>query len=209
MAAYRPLLLMTLSARLLERTFVYRLWQAPFADQKFAPILANNDLRRVRRVLDVGCGPGTSTPYFSGSEYLGVDINERYIRAARQRHKRDFLVADVRNYIAGPEDHFDFVLANSFLHHLNNEDVLGILTHMRSLLTEDGAFHTLELVMPKDKSVARLLAQWDRGKFARSEDEWQSIFGEIFEPLVVEFYPVNGLGTTLWNMVYFKGRPKI
>jgi trans-aconitate methyltransferase len=200
---------MTLSARLLERTFVYRLWQAPFAEQKFAPVLANNDLRRVRRVLDVGCGPGTSTAYFSGSDYLGIDINDRYIRSARQRHQREFLVADVRSYVADPEDRFDFVLANSFLHHLNTEDVLGILSHMRSLLTCDGTIHALELVMPKDKSIARLLAQWDRGKFARSEDEWQSIFCSVFEPLVLEFYPLTGLGTTLWNMVYFKGKPKV
>jgi trans-aconitate methyltransferase len=200
---------MSLSARLLERTFVYRLWQAPFAEQKFAPVLANNDLRRVRRVLDVGCGPGTSTTYFSGSDYLGIDINERYIRDARKRHQRNFLVADVRSYVADPEERFDFVLANSFLHHLNTEDVLGILSHMQSLLTSDGTIHALELVMPKDKSIARLLAQWDRGKFARSEDEWQSIFCSIFEPVVLELYPLTGLGTTLWNMVYFKGRPKL
>jgi trans-aconitate methyltransferase len=200
---------MSLSARLLERTFVYRLWQAPFAEQKFAPVLANNDLRRVRRVLDVGCGPGTSTTYFSGSDYLGIDINERYIRDARKRHQRNFLVADVRSYVADPEERFDFVLANSFLHHLNTEDVLGILSHMQSLLTSDGTIHALELVMPKDKSIARLLAQWDRGKFAHSEDEWQSIFCSIFEPVVLEFYPLTGLGTTLWNMVYFKGRPKL
>jgi SAM-dependent methyltransferase len=199
---------MTFSARLLERTFVYRMWQAPFAEQKFAPVLAHNDLPRVHRVLDVGCGPGTSTAHFGESAYLGIDINERYIRHARQRHRRDFLVADVRNYVAGPEDRFDFILANSFLHHLNTDDVLGILSHMRSLLTDDGTIHALELVMPRDRSIARLLAHWDRGKFARSEDEWQSIFGKIFEPVVVEFYPLTGLGTTLWNMVYFKGRPK-
>jgi hypothetical protein len=80
---------------------------------------------------------------------------------------------------------------------------------MQSLLTSDGTIHALELVMPKDKSIARLLAQWDRGKFARSEDEWQSIFCSIFEPVVLELYPLTGLGTTLWNMVYFKGRPKL
>lgn len=200
---------MTLSARLLERTFVYRMWQAPFAEQKFAPVLANNDLHRVRRVLDVGCGPGTSTAHFRGSDYLGIDINESYIRDARQRHQRNFLAADVRNYVADPADRFDFVLANSFLHHLNTGDVLGILAHMRSLLTEDGTIHALELVMPEEKSVARLLAQWDRGKFARSQDEWQSIFGKLFEPVVVEFYPVSALGTILWNMVYFKGRSRI
>ena len=199
---------MTLVEGMLERALVYRLWQAPFAEQKFLPVLANNDLRRVRRVLDVGCGPGTSTPYFAHGDYLGLDINPRYIESARRKHGRDFLVADVRNYRAAPEQKFDFILANSFLHHLNTGDVLGILSHLRSLLTDDGHVHALELVMPQEKSIARLLAQWDRGDFARPRDEWQAIFGEFFEPVALEFYPLTLLGTTLWNMVYFKGRPK-
>ena len=140
---------------MLERTFIYRMWQAPFAEQKFVPVLANNDLRKVRRVLDVGCGPGTNTTYFAHADYLGIDINERYIQDARRRHQRDFVVADVRDYRAIPEQRFDFVLANSFLHHLNTEDVSGILSHARSLLTDDGHIHCLELVLPRrDRSPA-------------------------------------------------------
>lgn len=199
---------MNVTDSILERTFVYRMWQTPFAEQKFAPVLANNDLRRIRRVLDVGCGPGTNTKHFAASEYLGIDINERYIRDARGRYQRDFLVADVRTYSPPQDDRYDFILANSFLHHLNTEDVLRILSHVRSLLTEDGYLNALELVMPEDPSIARLLARWDRGKFARSPQEWRAIFGKFFEPNVLEFYPLTGLGTTLWNMVYFKGRAR-
>jgi SAM-dependent methyltransferase len=199
---------MSFAASMLERTFVYRMWQAPFVEQKFAPVLANNDLRKVRRVLDVGCGPGTNTRHFAHADYLGIDINERYIQDARRRHQRDFMVADVRDYRAVPEHRFDFVLANSFLHHLKTEDVLGILSHVQSLLTDDGHIHCLELVLPKKRSVADLLARWDRGDFARPAEEWREIFGKFFEPVVVEFYPLVGMGTTLWNMVYFKGRSR-
>ena len=130
-------------------------------------MLANNDLRRVRRVLDVGCGPGTNTRHFAQVDYLGVDFNQRYVESARRRLKRDFVVADVRNYRSAPGEQFNFVLANSFLHHLNTQDVLEILSHLRSLLTRDGHLHALELVMPEEKSIARLVAQWDRGDFAR------------------------------------------
>jgi SAM-dependent methyltransferase len=199
---------MTLAEEMLEHAVVYRMLQAPFAEQKFAPVLANNDLGRVRRVLDVGCGPGTNTKHFAHVDYLGIDFNERYIESARRRHGRDFIVADVRNYRSAPGDRFDFVLANSFLHHLNTEDVLGILSHMRSLLAEDGYFHTVELVMPPDRSIARLLAHWDRGDFARPLEEWRTIFTKLFEPVVFEFYPLTLMGTTLWHMVYFKGRAR-
>lgn len=159
----------------LERTLVYRTWQAPFARQKFVPVLNHNNLQRACRVLDVACGPSTNTKYFAGADYLGIDINERYIHDARQRHGRNFLAADVRNYVAASEDRFDFVLVNSFLHHLDGKDVLAILTHLKSLLTEDGHIHILELVLPEKPSIARLLAHWDRGKFARPLAEWQHL----------------------------------
>lgn len=191
---------------ILEYPMVYRLWQAPFAEQKFAAVLSHNDLRRVRRVLDVGCGPGTNTHHFAQSDYLGVDFNERYVRTARRRHERNFVAADVRGYSSKPGDRFDFVLVNSFLHHLATEEVLDILTHLRSLLTEDGNIHILELVLPEKVSMARLLARWDRGHFARPLNNWHTIFNHVFEPVTFEPYPLAAMGVTLWNMVYFKGR---
>jgi SAM-dependent methyltransferase len=195
-----------LTASLLEHTFVYRMWQAPFAEQKFAPVLAHNDLRTVRRVLDVACGPGTNTGHFARSNYLGIDLNQRYIQHARTRTQRDFLVADVCTYRVSSDERFDFILVNSFLHHLANSDVVNILFHLRTLLTEDGHIHFLELVMPEEASVARRLARWDRGKYARPLEEWEQILSGFFEPVIVEPYPLVGFGATLWNMIYFKGK---
>jgi len=199
---------MSLTASLLERTFVYRMWQAPFAEQKFAPVLAHNNLRCVKRVLDVACGPGTNTHHFPDSDYLGIDLNGRYIQHARARFRRDFLVADVCKYRVSPGERFDFILVNSFLHHLDDSDVANILTHLQSLLTEDGHIHILELVMPENPSIARWLARWDRGKHARPLEQWKQLCGHFFEPVVVEPYPLIGFGATLWNMIYFKGKAR-
>jgi SAM-dependent methyltransferase len=199
---------MTLTASLLEKTLVYRAWQAPFAEKKFAPVLAHNNLSRVRRVLDVACGPGTNTRHFAHSDYLGIDLNERYIQDARTRHSRNFLVADVCTYRVSPDERFDFILVNSFLHHLRDSDVVNILCHLRTLLTEDGHIHLLELVMPEKPSVARRLARWDRGKYARPLENWKIIFTEFFDPVIVEPYSLGGFGATLWNMIYFKGKAR-
>lgn len=197
---------MSLTTRLLEHPLVYRLWQAPFAEQKFAPVLAHNDLRSVRRVLDVACGPGTNTAHFSHTDYLGIDMNERYIQDACARHRRNFLFADVCTYRASPGERFDFILVNSFLHHLPDPDVNSILSHLGTLLTEDGYIHILELVMPQEASLVRSLARLDRGKYARSLEKWTQIFTRLFAPVVVEPYPLVGFGATLWNMIYFKGK---
>jgi hypothetical protein len=42
---------MSLVDYLLEQTAVYRLWQAPFATAKLAPMLAHNDIDSVPRML--------------------------------------------------------------------------------------------------------------------------------------------------------------
>jgi SAM-dependent methyltransferase len=199
---------MSLTARLLEHTLVYRMWQAPFAEQKFAPVLAHNNLQSVRRILDVACGPGTNTGHFPNSDYLGIDLNERYIRHARAQHRRNFLVADICSYRVPADERFDFILVNSFLHHLRDSDVANILSHLRTLLTEDGHIHILELVMPQEVSVARRLARWDRGKYTRPLEEWKEILGVLFDPVVLEPYPLVGFGATLWNMIYFKGKAR-
>src|ERR1035437_2005844 len=125
---------------------VYRLWMAPFAEQKFAPISAHNDLGQARRVLDVGCGPGTNAGHFDQSDYLGIDRNERYIRSAQRRHKGRFLVADAETLTVLPGERFDFILANSLLHHIDIPPTKRLLAHLSSLLTEDRSEeHTSEL----------------------------------------------------------------
>jgi len=197
-----------LIARVMEWPPVYRLWMAPFAEQKLRPIRAHTDLTRVRRVLDVGCGPGTNTALFSGSDYLGIDINESYIESARRRHRRTFVAADVTTYRVADHERFDLILVNSLLHHLDDSSTVRLLEHLSRLLTDDGRVHVLELVLPDSPSAARFLARHDRGKFARPLDGWSALLGSVLEPVLMEPYGVGLPGVTLWNMVYFMGRTK-
>jgi SAM-dependent methyltransferase len=197
-----------LTDHVMERTLVYRAWQAPFAERKFAPILRHNDLGKVHRVLDVGCGPGTNARHFAGSDYLGIDINPSYVASARKRYERDFRVVDVCDYEVDLGERFDFVLVNSFLHHVETEQVRRILSQVCALLTDDGHVHVLELVLPSGRSVARQLARWDRGDYPRPLGDWKRLFSERFEQELLEPYPLGLPGVTFWNMVYFKGRPQ-
>jgi SAM-dependent methyltransferase len=194
-------------SRIMEHTLAYRLWQAPFAEKKLAPVFAHNNLTLARRVLDVGCGPGTNSHHCERSEYLGIDLNPRYIDYARRRWRRNFLVADVTKYSVVGE-RFDFILVNSFLHHIDAPGTRRILSHLETLLTHDGHVHILELVLPAEPSLSRLLARWDRGDFPRPLETWHELFSEYFEPVVFQPYPLGAFGATLWSMVYFKGRAR-
>jgi len=195
-------------ARLMENTLAYRVWQAPFAEQKLAPLFAHNDVPKARRVLDVGCGPGTNTHHFSGADYLGIDFNASYIESARQRTGRDFIVADVTKYQVAPDQRFDLILANSLFHHIDTASTQRILAHLATLLSPDGHVHIFDLVLPSRPSVSRFLARADRGDFPRPIDEWRELFTSAFEPVVFEPYPLGAGGITLWNMIYFKGRAR-
>jgi SAM-dependent methyltransferase len=195
--------------RIMEQTQVYRLWQAPFAERKFAPVLAHNNLRQVRRILDVGCGPGTNAHHFAHTSYVGIDCNPAYIEHAKRKNPGTFIVADATTYRVESNEGFDFILVNSFLHHIDTPNALRILAHLSTLLTPKGHIHILELVLPEGASVARLLARMDRGDFPRPLRDWLSMVKNSFAPRVVEPYALTAFGITLWNMVYLKCEKKI
>jgi SAM-dependent methyltransferase len=198
---------------IMRQPLVYRLWMAPFTEKKFAPIAAHNDMRRIRRVLDVGCGPGTNAPHFAASDYLGIDLNPQYISDAERRYgapggRVRFQAQDAATFVAPPDARFDFVLVNSFLHHVDDTIAKSILANLSHLLTGDGHVHILELVLPESPSISRFLARADRGKFPRPLEKWRQMFLEHFEPVEFQPYNLGRAGICLWKMLYFKGKFK-
>ncbi len=187
---------------------VYRLWQAPFVEMKFRPIFEHNDMSQVKRVLDVGCGPGTNSSFFEDKYYLGLDINPAYIAQATQRYGNRFEVADVCEYEAEPDQRYDFILMNSLLHHIDDHHTDRILQQLSKQLTPEGHLHVLDLVLPEQPGIARTLALSDRGDHPRLLENWETIFARHFETELFQPYPLVLGGITLWNMVYFKGKAR-
>ena len=191
--------------RVMEQPWVYRLWQAPFADQKFLPVHRQLERRPPRRVLDVGCGPGTNASRFVGCEYVGIDINEKYLEMGRVRYPGVFVQADLATADLSHLGSFDTILVNSFLHHLTDSAVDNVLERVAGLLEPDGRVHILELVLPEQLNMARVMARLDRGRYPRDLASWRIRFERHFEPLLMEPYTLGGV---LWSMVYFQGGTK-
>jgi SAM-dependent methyltransferase len=190
---------------LLDKPAFYRAWQQPFVSQKFAPAAKYVHRHETRRVLDVGCGPGTNAAYFESSDYVGLDINDRYLAVARSRHRGSFIQADLTTADISSLGRFDTILINSFLHHLPDDAVHRVLSQTTKLLDDDGRIHVLELVLPARLSMSRLMARLDRGRYARPLEGWRTILTAHYEPVVVEPY---SFGYGLWAMVYFQGRAR-
>jgi SAM-dependent methyltransferase len=191
--------------RILESPAVYAAWQAPFVAQKFAPVERRLAHARVGRILDVGCGPGTNAARFSAADYVGLDINERYLAIGRTRHRGTFIQADLETADLSALGTFDTILVNSFLHHLSDEAVARVLRQLSGLLAEEGSVHVLELVRPDRWSMATVMARLDRGRYARPVEHWRSLFEAHFDPVSMEPYTIGG---GLWAMVYLHGKAR-
>jgi SAM-dependent methyltransferase len=191
--------------RILEHPAVYAAWQAPFVSQKFAPVERRIKNRTIRRILDVGCGPGTNAPRFVQADYVGIDINERYLSIARAKYRGRFIQADLETAELASLGTFDTILVNSFLHHLPDEAVRRVLQQLQQRLDPDGTVHMLELVLPERFSMAKVMARLDRGRYARHLTAWRELFDEYFDPVAVEPYELGG---GLWSMLYFQGKAR-
>ena len=195
---------MRLTDRLLEHPVVYAAWQRPFVATKFAPVERALHTQSMRRVLDVGCGPGTNAARFAGTDYVGVDVNDRYLEIARSRYAGRFIQADLETANLSLYGAFDVILVNSFLHHLSDDAVTRVLGQLERVLEPEGRIHILELVLPSRLCFAKIMAKLDRGRFARSLAAWDTLFSIHFDAAVVEPYSVAGV----WAMVYFQGKKK-
>ena len=198
--------LMRFMERILEHPAVYAASQALFIEEKFAVIQRHLQHQRIRRILDVGCGPGINAPLFGDVEYVGIDVNERYLEVARQRYRGRFIQADVSTADLAWLGTFDTILVNSLLHHLPDKGVRAILRQLRALLEPTGTIHMLELMWPDRGSVVGLVgAAIDRGRYARRIDAWRQLFEEHFETLSLE---PHAFKAGLWAQLYFRGKPR-
>jgi len=181
---------------------VYRLWQSPFERQKFEPArhaLAGLD---VQSVLDIGCGPGTNAGHFEDVAYVGVDLNPAYISSARKRFGDRFVVGDASRDLPDSGAPYDVILVNSLLHHLDDDQVAGTLRGATALLAEGGAIHVLDLELPSRRSVARFLAEHDRGDYVRPRERWRALLDSLVDVEIFQPYPLGIRGRALWNMFY-------
>lgn len=112
-------------------------------------------LEKGARVADVGCGHGLSTIYmaeaFPNSEFIGFDLHEGSIEAAREHAKTHGVEANVRYEVALAKefgDHefsaepYDLVCVFDCLHDMG--DPTGAAAHIKSTLKSDGTWMIVE-----------------------------------------------------------------
>jgi|SRR5580658_5858567 ubiquinone/menaquinone biosynthesis C-methylase UbiE len=128
----------------------------------YQPIILRAVPPRCGPALDVGCGDGMLAYRLAErcTEVTGIDRDDRMIGLARERAKAQaheghvtFVAADFLAYPL-PEASFDFVCANTSLHHM---DFAAALTTMARLLRPGGNLVIIGLA--KNGSLADFVAE--------------------------------------------------
>jgi SAM-dependent methyltransferase len=142
------------------------------------------DFGGVRRVFDIGCGPGHIVEYIpKGIEYVGFDTEQRYIDFANRRFgaRGRFLAREFDRSAADEFGRPDLVLMNGVLHHMNDASARQVIGNAAAALEPGGVFFTLDGCFRKGQNpISRYLLEHDRGKFVRTAPEYRELVEGAF-----------------------------
>jgi SAM-dependent methyltransferase len=149
------------------------------------------------RILDIGCGTGDILDFLPAVDYVGVDLSEDYIRAARERYgdRGRFICADVIDADLGDEEPFDLVLSTGVIHHLDDTRADRLFAMSASLLNDGGRLLSWDGAFVEGQArIARWLLERDRGEHVRTPDAYVALaerrFAAVRPNLVNDFLHV-------------------
>jgi SAM-dependent methyltransferase len=141
-------------------------------------------IRPGQRVLDIGCGPADILSRLPADiDYVGFDLEQRYIEAARQRYggRASFFVRAVRPDAVHDLGTFDVVIALGVLHHLDDSEADTVFASAAKVLRRGGRLVTLDGAWVKGQNpVARLMLRLDRGRHIRTPEAYLAIARRYF-----------------------------
>ncbi|MCA1557889.1 MAG: class I SAM-dependent methyltransferase [Acidobacteria bacterium] len=128
-------------------------------------------------VVDIGCGIG-SYSRVTGGEYMGIDLNCRFIDYARRKHRRpnqSFRCVDATTLVK-EQISFNLALMVDFLHHLSDEQCVQLLSDCSRLA--EAYVINFEPVTQQHNPVGRWIVEHDRGENPRPLDALHHLFEE-------------------------------
>jgi ubiquinone/menaquinone biosynthesis C-methylase UbiE len=138
------------------------------------------DLSPGTRTLDLGCGPGAFADLFTGQDYVGIDLNARYIEHARKHRPGAYQVGDARK-LDLPDARFDQVLIFGLLHHLDDDAVRDVLRETRRVLAPGGHALVIEDIpaVSRLNLIGHLLHNIENGEHIRPPEAYRRLYAEV------------------------------
>jgi len=117
--------------------------------------------RKIRRILDLGCGAGRHTIFFSkkGFELYGIDVSSEGVKIARQRLNRAGLsvnlkIGSIYSTLPYRDNFFDAVICIRTLNHAKIKDIRKAILEIERVLIRGGlVFVTVRKKISKKKRL--------------------------------------------------------
>ena len=137
-----------------------------------------------QKVLDIGCGPGDILEDLPAIDYIGFDINPKYVEAAQKRfgHRGRFFCGDVGLTAIDQEaGSFDLVLATGVVHHLDDNRAVGLFQLARRALKPGSRLVTYDPCFAAGQpKLTRFVVSQDRGQYVRESAEYAKLAAQVF-----------------------------
>lgn len=138
------------------------------------------------RILDIGSGTSEILTFMPDVQYVGYEPNPQYVEYARQRfgNRGEFFAGYFDKEKLARHEPFDIGVLTGVLHHLNDNEAVGLLGLLRAAIKPGGRLMTLDNVFIENQNpIARKLIEWDRGKNVRRVEGYRALAAAHFETI--------------------------
>lgn len=186
--------------RILEFSLGYEIFKLLVGSKTFEKRVVKNFIQPFigARLLDIGCGTATILDYLpTNIEYVGIDMNPRYIKFAENRRKDNaiFYCGQVDDMVKKELNfgQFNIVLAKGILHHLSDNEANNLFKSAYQHLKNTGYLITVDPVYVKNQSaIARYIMSKDRGQNIRTSEEYLDLANTLF-PSIETYILTNAI----------------
>jgi ubiquinone/menaquinone biosynthesis C-methylase UbiE len=178
--------------RLITIPSIYKALMFSLGADKAITRYVNEVLQPTRgmKMLDVGCGPANILSYLPPLDYTGIDLNEKHIAYARQRHgnRGRFIVGNAADDLKQEEKEFDLINVSALLHHIEDSEAISLFASLTRLLKPNGRIVTIDNVwLPKQRVAVRLINYLDSGTNIRTPEGYLGL--------------LNGMGLDIHTLI--------
>jgi SAM-dependent methyltransferase len=190
--------------KLLERPLFYNAWSLIHFTPRLNAIKQVVQGKNQPLILDLGCGTGLLKKNYPHCNYTGIDTNLYYIKYAQKRLAGRFIRGDILALEHLPiREHFDFIVLNGVLHHLDNSMAAQLLLSLGNYLHETGKIIVIDhLYTDTLNPINKILLKGDRGSFSRTETEFRTLF-KLFPVVSHIGFDIKAGPVVLWKQVRF------
>ena len=137
------------------------------------------------RVLDIGCGSADILEYYPADiDYVGYDLSGEYIDYARKKYKDrgEFHQKRVSEMEFAEDKKFDIVYAGGLIHHLSDDEALGLFKIGKAALKDGGFMFTADPAWAEGRTkLSTYILKRDRGKHIREPDLYKVLAEKVFD----------------------------